>query len=219
VLSWLSLPPARVQGEQDAWTASKLAGRPLPVFWFSDGAAPAGTTGPTPAEMALAMIEMDLGAGIARRIANGFNPMGLDRLESGSDNLNVSTSSDKIRDAARWIRENFGGDVTIAGAAEVAAMSNRNFLRRFKAEFGVAPLEYLMRTRCDLICRLLVETDLPVDKIARRCGMGNGDRMGRLFRRRYGASPTEYRVRTRAHLTEQTSEHVANYASRSARPR
>jgi transcriptional regulator GlxA family with amidase domain len=48
--------------------------------------------------------------------------------------------------------------------------------------------------RFELICRLLLDSDLPVDKIARRCGMGNGDRLGRLFRRRYGMSPTSYRA-------------------------
>jgi transcriptional regulator GlxA family with amidase domain len=55
----------------------------------------------------------------------------------------------------------------------------------------------LTRTRFEIICRLLVETDLPVDKIARRCGMGNGNRLGRLFRKRFGVSPMIFRVQNR----------------------
>ncbi|MGO4314074.1 AraC family transcriptional regulator, partial [Pseudomonas sp. KB_15] len=39
----------------------------------------------------------------------------------------------------------------------------------------------------------LKETDLPVDKIARRCGMGNGDRLATIFRKRFELSPTAYR--------------------------
>jgi transcriptional regulator GlxA family with amidase domain len=110
------------------------------------------------------------------------------------------------------MRENLGRDISVADAAELAAMSNRNYLRRFKAEFGEAPLEYLLRTRFELICQLLIETDLPVDKIARRCGMGNGDRMGRLFRRRYGLSPTAYRTRGRTRPEDREAGYPATQA-------
>lgn len=178
--------------------ASSSIGRRGPmVFWFKDVPAAVGKAGQTPLELALAKVEMDLGVDVARRVARESTPRSADRAELRADDLNVSTAVDKVRESARWMRENLGRDISVADAAELAAMSNRNYLRRFKAEFGEAPLEYLLRTRFELICRLLIETDLPVDKIARRCGMGNGDRMGRLFRRRYGLSPTEYRTRRR----------------------
>ncbi|CAB3692747.1 AraC family transcriptional regulator [Paraburkholderia rhynchosiae] len=41
------------------------------------------------------------------------------------------------------------------------------------------------------------ECDLPVDKISRRSGMGNGPLLARQFRKRFGASPTEFRQRAR----------------------
>jgi transcriptional regulator GlxA family with amidase domain len=47
------------------------------------------------------------------------------------------------------------------------------------------------------VCRLLIETDLPVDKIARRNGMANGDRLAKIFRKRLLVSPTEYRLQNR----------------------
>ncbi|WP_449180591.1 helix-turn-helix domain-containing protein [Trinickia sp. YCB016] len=85
-------------------------------------------------------------------------------------------------------------------------MSKRNFQRCFKREFGVTPLEYLLRTRFEVICDMLRNTNLPVDKIARRCGMGDGNRLGRLFKERYGMSATQFRA-------QQHLDHVERRAS------
>ncbi|NPT68541.1 helix-turn-helix domain-containing protein [Paraburkholderia sp. RL16-012-BIC-B] len=46
-------------------------------------------------------------------------------------------------------------------------------------------------------CRLLVETDLPVDKIARRCGIGNGGQLSKIFRTNLATTPTAYRASKR----------------------
>jgi transcriptional regulator GlxA family with amidase domain len=83
--------------------------------------------------------------------------------------------------------------IVIDEAAQVAAMSERNFLRRFKIEMGVTPSDYLLYVRLNMSCRLLIETSLPVDKIARRSGIGSGGRLSKLFRKYLGKTPTEYR--------------------------
>lgn len=76
-------------------------------------------------------------------------------------------------------------------------MSRRNFLRMFKLEIGSTPSEYLLQTRPGMAGRLLVQTGLPVDKIARRCALGNGDNLAKILRRKWSISPTEYRSRQR----------------------
>ncbi len=58
---------------------------------------------------------------------------------------------------------------------------------------GLAPSQYLLQVRLDMVCRLLADTDLPVDKIARRCGIGGGERLAKIFRKHLNLSPTEYR--------------------------
>jgi transcriptional regulator GlxA family with amidase domain len=60
-------------------------------------------------------------------------------------------------------------------------------------EMGLSPSDYLRRIRLDMSCRLLVETNLPVDKIARRCGIGSGGRLSKLFRTFLATTPTGYR--------------------------
>jgi len=104
---------------------------------------------------------------------------------------------EKIRAAARWMEANCDRPVSVADAAHVAAMSERNFLRRFKHEMHVTPSDYLLQVRLRIACNFLTETELPVDKIARRSGTGNGDRLAKIFRKRMALSPTEYRARSR----------------------
>jgi len=170
------------------------------VFWCRGGTDSAPEVMPSAADMALAQIESDLGYLMAREVARRIAPnrelatIQAEAVESDDlPELASSESTEKIRTSARWLAEHYAEAISVADAARVAAMSERNYLRRFKVTLGVTPSEYLLRTRLEMTCRLLLETDLPVDKIARRCGMGNGDRLAKLFRKRFSLSPTAYR--------------------------
>lgn len=147
----------------------------------------------SPLESALSVIEADLGTEITCKAAACLAPRASTQFTSVL-NRNISGSvSDKIGASARWLEANGDQPISIDRAAGIAAMSERNFLRRFKAEIGVTPSDYLLYVRLDMSCRLLVETALPVDKIARRCGFGGGAQLAKLFRKHMGATPTEYR--------------------------
>jgi AraC-like DNA-binding protein len=104
---------------------------------------------------------------------------------------------ERIHGSATFLKSNLEQLVTVADVARTVAMSERNFLRRFRQQFGMTPSEYLLQTRLEKSCQLLVESELPVDKIARRCGMTSGSRLAKIFRKRFGMSPTEYRLRNR----------------------
>ncbi|GAB7522259.1 helix-turn-helix domain-containing protein [Paraburkholderia sp. 2C] len=105
--------------------------------------------------------------------------------------------SEKIQSSARWLEANGHRQVGVDEAARMAQMSERNFLRRFKAELGVTPSDYLLYVRLDMSCRMLAETTLPVGSIARRCGIGSGGRLAKLFRKHLGKTPTAYRANHR----------------------
>jgi transcriptional regulator GlxA family with amidase domain len=150
-----------------------------------------------PVAAALSIVKRDRGAQAARAVADRAAPGARRRLSAVLGELDDGGTREKIDTAARWIRENFGLPISVAKAAEVAAMSERSFLRRFKSQIGITPSEYLLRARLDASCTLLVGTDLPVDKIARRCGIGSGDGLAKMFRKRLSISPTEYRVAER----------------------
>jgi len=146
---------------------------------------------------ALVMIKRDLGLDVARRVAERLLPGATAKLEPFFADNSAATTADKIRAAARWLQDNCQRTISVSDAAQVATMSERNFLRHFKVEMRITPSRYLLQARLAITCSLLTDTELPVDKIARRCGMGSGDRLSKIFRKHLQISPTEYRVQSR----------------------
>ncbi|BCZ85630.1 AraC family transcriptional regulator (plasmid) [Paraburkholderia terrae] len=156
--------------------------------------------GPSALRTSLSIVEEDLGADLARQVAESIAPNQGTPFDSLSWAASISQVSEKIMASARWLDANVNRPISIDDAAQVAAMSERNFLRRFKNEIGMTPSDYLLHARLNLSCRMLVESCLPVDKIARRCGIGSGGHLAKLFRKYFSTTPTEYRLRRQATL-------------------
>jgi len=179
-------------------TTPRLGGRASDICQYCPPDIGVSTVFPSPLQSALALVEEDFGPEIARQIADYVLPRPQRARFTATIRENAPTYvSEKIQASARWLEANGDRPIAIDEAAQVAAMSERNFLRRFKIEMGVTPSEYLSYVRLDMCCRLLVETDLPVDKIARRCGLGGGGWLSKLFRKHLSTTPTEYRASKR----------------------
>lgn len=146
---------------------------------------------------ALKLIRRDMGDGMARRVAERLSVCSRDMLNAIFEDVVGSTPAEKVRAAAHWLQDNCRRQITIEDAAQVAAMSERSLLRHFRSELGMTPSDYLMHARLQVVCNLLVETDLPVDKVAKRAGLTSGDHLARSFRRHMKTSPTEYRAQRR----------------------
>lgn len=147
---------------------------------------------------ALRIVEDDLGPDLAHQVAQSVAPEHRTPFSSSVTGNVAAEVSEKIMASARWLEANVDRPICIDDAAQVAAMSERNFLRRFKSEIGMTPSDYLLRARLNLSCRMLVESRLPVDKIARRCGIGSGGQLAKLFRKYLSTTPTEYRDAARS---------------------
>lgn len=140
------------------------------------------------------VLKQDLGVDTATRLTRGFMSAPEGMKETISARMtSLPRVSEKIMASVEWIDANVDRPISIELAADVAAMSVRNFLRRFKAEVGMAPSEYLQHARLKLSCRMLRESQLPVDKIARRCGLGSGSQLAKLFKKHLSTTPTDYR--------------------------
>ena len=157
----------------------------------------------SPLAAALSLIPENLSIEIARRITRHVTSSKLDFPNSETDASDEIDATHRVQKAGQWLRDNCKRSISIAQAAEVAGMSERNFLRRFKVETGVTPSEYLLHARFEITCHLLRRTTLPVDKIARRCGLGSGERLSRVFRRRMSLTPSEYRAAHREQVESQ----------------
>jgi transcriptional regulator GlxA family with amidase domain len=100
-----------------------------------------------------------------------------------------------------WALQHLDRPLTVADLARQAAVSPRTFARRFTAETGTTPLRWLNGQRLQEARRLLEATDLPVEEIARRCGLGTAANLRLHLARDAATTPTGYRRTFRARAT------------------
>ncbi|MEU0506169.1 helix-turn-helix domain-containing protein [Nocardia sp. NPDC005998] len=98
----------------------------------------------------------------------------------------------------QWALQRLDEPLTVADLAEHASMSERTLARRFHAELGGTPLQWLLTQRLIRAREFLEGTDLPVDAVAARCGLGSAANLRAHFGREVGISPSEYRRSHRA---------------------
>ena len=97
-----------------------------------------------------------------------------------------------------WAIERIDEPLTLEDLARNANVSTRTFSRRFVEDTGYTPMQWILRARVDLARELLERSDLGVEQIAARVGLGTGANLRLHFHRVLGTSPTEYRHTFRA---------------------
>lgn len=102
-------------------------------------------------------------------------------------------TNDRISSVADWMAANLHQSVTIEALADRAAMSVRNFTRRFRAATGAAPIEWLIRLRVRRAQDLLESTDEPIERVAESSGFGAPETLRHHFRKVVGTNPSHWR--------------------------
>lgn len=103
------------------------------------------------------------------------------------------TSSPSTAAARGWALERLEEPLTLRQLAEREAMSVRTFNRRFRDEVGTTPMTWLTRQRVERARELLEESDLPVEQVAARSGLGTATNLRQHFHAVLGTSPSAYR--------------------------
>lgn len=142
-------------------------------------------------DLALALIEDDHGAELARQVARGLvvyhrRPGGQSQF---STLLELEPRSDRVRRALLHARENLTNPLSVEELAEVARLSPRQFSRVFREETGQTPAKAVEQLRLETARQLIEDRRLSMDEVARETGFGDRDRLRRAFLRAYRQSP------------------------------
>jgi transcriptional regulator GlxA family with amidase domain len=92
-----------------------------------------------------------------------------------------------------WALLNLHQPLTVDQLAQQAGMSRRTLIRRFNTETGQPPMRWLLEARLSHARELLESTDLTVEGVARRCGLGTSANFRTLFKEHVGVPPSVYR--------------------------
>jgi transcriptional regulator GlxA family with amidase domain len=147
-------------------------------------------------DLALALVEHDLGPDRAREIAR-YLVLFVQR-SGGQSQFSAQLAAqrperDTLVQLASWIADHLGDDLSVPVLAARASMSVRNFSRRFVQEFGSTPAAYVEAVRVEAGRRLLETTRRGLTEIARDCGFGTVETMHRSFQRTIRVTPGQYR--------------------------
>ena len=115
--------------------------------------------------------------------------------EDGSAKREFSTDY-YIDNAVRYIRENYAA-ARISDIADHLGIHRSYLASIFKKKMGISPQEYLMQCRLNSACRLLEDTDIPIQEIARKVGYDNPLTFSKTFKTHYGVGPKAYRSRSK----------------------
>jgi transcriptional regulator GlxA family with amidase domain len=146
-------------------------------------------------DLSLHAIRKDFGAAIGEKVARRM--VAAPHREGGQAQFikppSQEASGTTLEPTRRWIAERLAAPLDVAAMSAHAGVSPRTFARRFRAETGTTPLQWLLTQRVLEARRLLEETDLPIETIAWRVGFGNAASLRDHFRRATATTPTAYR--------------------------
>ncbi|MFE7560257.1 GlxA family transcriptional regulator [Kitasatospora sp. NPDC057500] len=165
------------------------------VLFVDEGAVLTSAGAASGIDLCLHLVRRDHGVGLSNHVARRLVAA---PYRSGGQAQYVPRSvpeplGDLFADTREWALAHLAEPLTLEGLARHARVSARTFSRRFVEDTGYTPMQWVLRARVDLARELLERSDLGVEQIADRVGLGTGANLRLHFQRVLGTSPTEYR--------------------------
>ncbi|GGQ56735.1 AraC family transcriptional regulator [Couchioplanes caeruleus subsp. azureus] len=146
-------------------------------------------------DLCLHVVRTDFGAGVANQLARrlvvpAHRPGG----QAQFVDLPVPATDDAgLAPVLQWATAHLDRPLTAAELARRAGLSPRTFFRHVQAATGTTPMRWLLNQRLAHARNLLESTELPVEAISRRCGLGTAANLRRHFAAHVGVAPNDYR--------------------------
>jgi len=146
-------------------------------------------------DLALAMIDNDLGTEAARAVAKKL--VVYHRRAGGQSQhsalLELEPKSDRIQNALAYAKNNLRGALSVEDLARAANLSPRQFSRAFRKETGQSPAKAIENLRVEAARMMMEQGQHPMHVVARQTGFADRDRMRRAFMRALGHPPQTIR--------------------------
>ena len=148
-------------------------------------------------DLALALVEEDLGSSLALEVARML--VVFLRRPSGQSQFSATLTAQKtenhsLGDLLAWLPDHLHSDLSVHSLARRTAMSPRNFARVFLQEVGATPARHIEDLRLEAARRQLERGTETIEAVADNVGFQSAEVLRRVFDRRLGVTPGQYRA-------------------------
>ena len=149
-------------------------------------------------DLALALVEEDLGREVAMRVAGQLvmffkRPGG--QLQFSRTGTAAPAGRSALQQVQRYVAANLTADLSVPALAGRTGLSPRHFARLFQHEVGATPAAWVEEARVAAARQRLEEGRDTPKQVAAHCGFADADTLRRAFARHVGVTPAEYRKR------------------------
>ncbi|GAA2309027.1 DJ-1/PfpI family protein [Glycomyces scopariae] len=177
-----------------AFPAVEVDPRPI---WIQDGNVYTAAGVTSALDLSLSFIEADFGPDMARWVSRAM----VTYLHRPGNQAQMSvftaapaTDHDTVRKVTGHIAASLDADLSTEALARLARVSPRHLTRLFRAHLRQTPGRYVRKARVTSAAQLLATTDLPVARVAARCGFASAESLRQAFAKEYGLAPSQYRT-------------------------
>ncbi|MEL7465487.1 MAG: GlxA family transcriptional regulator [Pseudomonadota bacterium] len=157
-----------------------------------DGRYFSSSGGPAATDLALALIERDHGAALARTTAERLVYTSVRATGEGqrhSANNRIGVRNTRLAKAVEMFESELDEPMSTRDVAERVGLSPRQLERLFHRYLSTSPKKYRMEMRLNRARELLRQTDLSVIEVALASGFTSPSHFSKCYRARFGATP------------------------------
>lgn len=121
----------------------------------------------------------------------------INRYRLTESHTELNDSYRLIQNAATYICDNYGSDLSLGMLAQKYALSRSHFSKLFKEVTGVGLNEYITITRISAAEKLLVKKNMSITEVASACGFNDSNYFAAVFKRLKGITPKKYSLMNR----------------------
>ena len=111
--------------------------------------------------------------------------------------LRVWTNDERMKRVLEYIHSNISYQLNVEELSDIAHVTKPYFIKLFKHEFGISPIQYINGKKVERAQLLLFTTNMTIKEVAYTLGFSDQNYFIRMFRKMIGTTPQEYRKRLR----------------------